>query len=286
MKYTLMTTSMVFPLAGQLEAGVPVDDVVKQYDEMLKMVSGCGLGAVEITSLETDVFGLDHVKKALADAGLECGCFIHMDAFAETDPARHEAIVETAKQKIQAAEELGSKYVMLALMAQPDAEKHSEDELRSALIRNIRPIAEFGWERGVTVSVEDTPEIRLPLSSSDDMKAVLDSIPELSLTFDTGNMIHRGDEPLHFYDELKNRVAYVHVKDMAYTDDPACGDKTCDGRYITAAMHGEGIIDFDSIFSALKQDGYDGWLMLEYVGHENHAENISAAKKWLDEKLA
>lgn len=286
MKYTLMTTSMVFPLVGKLEAGVPLDDVLKEYYDMLQMVSKCGLDAVDITGLEVDFFGTETVKKALADAGLECGCLIQMDTYAETDPGKHETIVMNAEQKILTAKELGASYMMLGLIAHPGADKQSDDELRNSIIRNIRPIAEFGKEQGVTVSVEDTPVISLPLSCSDDVKKVLDNIPELSLTFDTGNMIHAGDDPLHFYEVLKDRIAYVHIKDIVYTDDPTDGDETCDGRYIVATIHGKGVIDLDSIIKTLRDDGYDGWLMLEYVGHENHRENISDAKKWLDAILA
>lgn len=282
MKYTLMTTSMVFPMAGKLSGGASPEDIRKEYSDMMAMISECGLNAVEITSLELDMFGPDYVKKVLEQNGLSCGCVIHMDKYAETDPSKHESIVQSAQEKILEAKYLGAEYVMLALMAQENAEEHSSAELTSALITNIRPIAEFGKEQSITVSIEDTPDIRLPLSGSNEIRPLLDAIPELSLTYDTGNMIFRNEDPVHFYDALRDRVAYVHIKDMEYTESSEGADITEDGRYVRTALHGHGVIDFKSIITALHSGGYDGWLMLEYAGHADHRDNIIAAKEYID----
>ena len=138
---------------------------------------------------------------------------------------------------------LGAKYMMLALMAQPDVEGQDRGQFQDALVRNIRPIASYGKEQGITVSVEDT---------------------------------------LEFYQNLKERVVYVHLKDMEYTDQPEGTDPTSDGCYIRTAIHGKGVIDFQSVLNALYKDGYDGWLMIEYAGNENHRENIRAAQRFLD----
>lgn len=285
MKYSLMTTSMVFPMADKLHAGTAMDEVKKEYADMLAMVADCGIPAVEITSLELDVFGLDFVKSALTRAGLTCGCLIHMDTYAETAEPKHGAIEETAMQKILDAKALGADYVMLALMAQPDAEDHGTEELRDALIRNIRPIAAFGAENGVTVSVEDTPDIRLPLCDSADIRPILDAIPALSLTYDTGNMLLKGEDTLAFYRALKDRVVYVHLKDMEYAGQSDNADPTIDRRWIRTALHGQGVLDFGSILRELRAGGYDGWLMLEYAGSENHAANIRAAKEMMDKLI-
>ena len=285
MEYSLMTTSMVFPLLDKFQKGASLEKLKAEYADMLSMVAGCGIPAVEITSLELDVFGFDCVKASLECAGLRCACVIHMDAYAETDEARHGAILVAAKEKILTAKALGAGYVMLALMAQPGAEQHSAEELRKALIRNIQPIAGFGAENGVTVSVEDTPDIRLPLCDSGDIRLILDAIPDLSLTYDTGNMLLRNEDSLSFYRVLKDRVVYVHLKDMEYSDMADGADPTADGRHIRTAIHGNGVLDFPSILRELKADGYEGWLMLEYAGHENHSDNIRAAKEMIDKIL-
>ena len=282
MKKSLMTTSMVIPLIRQLQSGVPMEQILENYENILKTAADCGFSYVEITSMELEIFGVENIRKALARAGLRCSCLIHMDTFAETDLQKQERIRTSAVEKLHAAKELGTEYIMLALMAQPDAGSHSAEELREALVRTIRPVAVCGKEMGVTVSVEDTPEISLPLSSSEEMRALLDQIPELFLTYDTGNMLIRGEDPLHFYDALKDRIVYVHLKDMEYCEKNE-GDLTADGRSVKAVLHGRGMIDFKSVLKALKENGYDGILMLEYAGTDNHAENISAAVRYIDQ---
>ena len=282
MKYSLMTTSMVFPLAARLQAGEAPETIREDYRKLFAMIAACGIPAVEVTSLELDLFGFDTVQEALNLAGLECACVIHMDMYAETDPARHEPIVTSAKEKILAAKALGAKYVMLALMAQPEAEQHSMSDLQESLIRNLQPIAAFGKQNGITISVEDTPDIRLPLCDSNDIRPLLDAVHDLSLTYDTGNMILKNEDTLSFYRTLNDRVVYVHLKDMAYTESREGSDPASDGRRVCTVLPGTGVIDFPSVLRELKQNGYNGWLMLEYAEHENHERNIKAAKETID----
>ena len=219
MKYSLMTTSMVFPLVEKLHSGVEMETVKKEYADMLHMAAGCGIPAVEITSLQMDVFGLGFVKEKLSESGLACRCLIHMDQYAQTNEEQSKGIVERARGKVLDAGALGAKYMMLALMAQPDAEGQDRGQLQDALVRNIRPIAFYGKEHGITVSVEDT---------------------------------------LGFYQNLKGRVVYVHLKDMEYTDQPDGADPALDGRYIRTVPHGKGVVDFQPILNTLRKDGYDG----------------------------
>ena len=285
MNYSLMTTSMVFPLVSKLQTGSSMEEIKADYAGMLSMVAHCGIPAVEITSLELDVFGLDTVQKALSDAGLLCSCVIHMDVYAETSVEKRDRIVTNACQKILDAKALGASYIMLALMAQPDVEKYSSEELRQALICNIRPIAEYGKAKGITVSVEDTPDIRLPLCSSAEIGHILDAVPELSLTYDTGNMLLKNEDSVSFYNKLKERVVYVHLKDMEYTTSTEGSNPTIDGRHMSATLHGQGVLNFGEILASLKKGRYDGFLMLEYTGMEKHAENIRAAKGYIDAQL-
>ena len=66
---------------------------------------------------------------------------------------------------------------------------------------------------------------------------------------------------------------------MTYAE---CGDSTVDGRKMTAAPHGEGMIAFPNILKELRTDGYDGYLVIEYVGSGDHFTNIKKAKGYLD----
>ena len=228
---------------------------------MLRKTAELEIPAVEVTSLELELFGLDFVKNALKENHLEPACLVHLDQYATTDPEQSAQISAKAIQRVQDAISLGTKNMMLALMAQPDAEIYSYAQKQNALISCMKPVARFGAEHGISVSVEDTPNV------------------SVHLTYDTGNMLLKGEDSLSFYRHFKNRVSHVHLKDMTYAE---CGDSTVDGRKMTAAPHGEGMIDFPNILKELRTDCYEGYLVIEYVGSGDHFTNIKKAKGYLD----
>lgn len=281
MKYSLMTTSMVFEILGELEKCGDQENAKSEYRKMLRMIAKLGIPAVDITSLELDLFGLDEVKRTLKEMGLETGGVVHLDTFACTDEMLTERIVNRAKQRIEDACALEADNVMLALMAQENVEQYREEELRNALIRNIAPIAEYGKERGIKVSVEDTPDIRLPLCDRRDTKMLLDAIPGLYLTYDSGNMLLKKDDPIAYYKAFQARICHVHLKDMQYTTENASADVDVDGNHIQAVIHGQGMIDFQRIFECMEAAGYKGYVMIEYVGSGEHEANIRQALRAL-----
>lgn len=81
--------------------------------------------------------------------------------------------------------------------------------------------------------------------------------------WDPGNCVSMDETPFpDGYALVKDRIAHVHVKDIARTDDGAA-----------PAPVGEGVVDFAGQFKALAKDGYQGWLSLET--HWRKAEKLS-----------
>jgi len=282
MKFSLMTTTMVVDLLIELKKGSAKEKIDAEYAAMLQMAARLGIPAVEVTSIEAELFGLETVQELLKKNHLEAGGFVHMDQYACTDAERGKEIIALAKKRIEDAAALGTDNLMLALMAQEDAAEYSREELTAALIRTIRPIAEYGKQVGVMVSVEDTPDIRLPVCDTNDIKTLLDAIPELYLTYDSGNMLLKNDNPIPFLKTFRDRVCHVHLKDMAYADD---GDIDVNGRFLTGCMHGEGMVDFAEIGTFLRDAGYNGYAVIEYVGHDNHEARIRDAMIYLDKMM-
>ncbi len=285
MKFSLMTTTMVIDLLMELQKGRSKEEITREYAAMLEMIAGIGIPAVEVTSIELDLFGLEEVKKQLEICHLEVGGFVHLDQYACTDSNQAEKMIALAKTRIDDAVSLGADNLMLALMAQEDVSEHSREELTKALIRNIQPIAEYGSEKGIRVSVEDTPDIRLPLCDTADTKALLDAVPDLYLTYDSGNMLLKNDSPILYLETFRDRVCHVHLKDMAYMQSGQPGDVDVDGRVIAGCMHGEGIVDFAEIGKILRESGYRGVAVIEYVGHDDHERRIREALTYLQSVL-
>jgi sugar phosphate isomerase/epimerase len=81
----------------------------------------------------------------------------------------------------------------------------------------------------------------------------------VGVIFDPGNMAFEGFEDYHIGTELLGPyLAHVHLKNAAF-------DRTGDGgtwrpRWATLE---DGVVDFERLFEALREAGYDGWLVME-----------------------
>ena len=89
---------------------------------------------------------------------------------------------------------------------------------------------------------------------------LLDNVPGLKLVFDTGNPIFNNDfskegnpkqDAWEFYENVKDHIAYVHIKDGKFTDK------------MNYSLPGEGDGYVEKILTDLFANGYDGGLSIE-----------------------
>ena len=102
--------------------------------------------------------------------------------------------------------------------------------------------------------------------SIDHTLRLVNEVPGLKLVFDTGNPVFQRDrskgepypwqDPLEFYEAVKEHVAHVHIKDCLH---PPEGEDQPE-RY---TMPGEGQARIPEILAALKRDNYQGALTIE-----------------------
>ena len=91
---------------------------------------------------------------------------------------------------------------------------------------------------------------------------------------DTAHLAAGGSDPAAVIRKYPDRIRHVHLKD--FRADPF--------QFLPL---GEGDLDFPDIIRAVKESGYDSWLMVEldtYDGDPRAAAEIS--KKYLDKILA
>ena len=90
------------------------------------------------------------------------------------------------------------------------------------------------------------------------------SIP---LCLDTGHLLIGGTDPLELAKAVPNRIAHTHLKDV----DAALAAKVQSGELtyteaVKAGMYtplGTGDVDIAGIVSVLRDNGFDGWFVLE-----------------------
>ena len=130
------------------------------------------------------------------------------------------------------------------------ADETPENDL--ALLQNVRYAAEQLAPLGITLTVEpvnshDVPGFALPTT-----RAALDLIdeidlPNVGLQFDVYHAARMGEDPLATIRELGDRIAHIQVADAPGRHEP-----------------GTGTLDFETLFRAIDESGYDGWVSLEY----------------------
>lgn len=115
------------------------------------------------------------------------------------------------------------------------------------------------------------------VSGADAMLRMYDRIPDedLGINFDTAwHMIQREYLPISIR-KLGKRIKHFHMRDG-------------DGMFSYSLPTGMGVLDWESIFCALKDVGFDGTLSFEiggYADREDTIKYISNAKKYIEEQL-
>lgn len=298
MKFSLMTINMVFPVLMKVIMEDDLEDALELYDEMLDLVKDSGFKTVDVTRMELDCLGFEQVKAALDKRGLGVCSLIHMDEFASMEDSKSEALVDRAKKAVDEAIALGAQILMLVPEAgsglgsessvQESITDYKRDELADRLIRHWRPVVQYAKEKGIHTVIEDTPNLQIPLCTREELSYVLDNVPGLELVYDSGNMILVDEDPVEYFETFKDRIAHIHLKDMMPADPSnKYADSHRDGRKMTAAPSGEGMIDFPPLAECIRKSGYDGYLTVEFAkGEEEYLASLIKARRFFEELFA
>lgn len=146
------------------------------------------------------------------------------------------------EQSIDAAQDLGAKVILVAFfgkgdLRQPDGTLKTEDV--NMVVKRVQTAARRAKDSGVILALENT------LSAKQNVE-ILERIGNqaVKLYYDVGNSTRNGYDVPSEIRFLKDRIACIHFKD---------------GK----SYLGEGEIKFEPIAAAIKDIGYQGWIVLE-----------------------
>ncbi|MBH8605629.1 sugar phosphate isomerase/epimerase [Thermoactinomyces sp. CICC 10522] len=274
MKFSLMTYSLV-PLMRTGE--MKLEDVVRfAADE--------GFEAIELLMFDFSR-PAGEITGLLDKYGMKISC---IDAFVDLAAGKEDVYAENialGKRIVDQAEELSAPMVMLvpafADQIQSEAEKLS---VLPKIIQALQEITAYAQSKQITVTIENYPDLRVPFCSLAEIETILRQVPGLKLTLDCGNMLVAGDDPLKACERLGKVMVNAHLKDWQVTADES-GTLCADGRYLKPAVHGQGIIDYRSLFRKMLEQGYDGYLAFEYEGEHNCKEAARQGIRYLRTEL-
>jgi inosose dehydratase len=231
-----------------------------EFTTVLDQVVEAGYAATELG----DGFPRDPklLRAALDERGLAmpsawCGLGFEADAAAD---------LEHTRRLCELLAGAGASFVNLAHQGQhlrKDLSVREWDVLSERVCRAAEIAREFGLQAAFHLHAGTWVETR------DDLEALLERTPAplVKLCWDVGHAICGGVDPVAVIREHPERIAYIHLKDVdgAVLDgvrrDGVLFDEAVRRRVFTEV--GRGKLDVAGVIGALRDIGYDGWLMVE-----------------------
>ena len=248
------------------ELGPPVP-----FETVLDEIAASGYVATELGS----GFPLDSavLRSALQARGLTltsawCGLALHGDS-AEADLAH-------TRELCQLLSDVGASFVNLAHQGPPErrafAGRAAEaprlsneqcDRLAERVCQAASIAQQYGLQATFHAHVGTFVESRAEL----DELLRRTSTPLVKLCWDVGHALYGGSDPLEVVRQHPERIGYIHLKDVDGTvlselRTQRLGFEEGIRRRVFTEV-GRGVLDVAALLGALREIGYDGWLMVE-----------------------
>lgn len=246
-----------------------------------------------------DVDELHRLRERVEADGRSIPMMCYSPDFTKPSAEARQEEVEQQKNAIRATAHLGGRYCrVLSGQRRPEVSQRDGIKWVREAIRELLP---FAAEHDVTLILEnhykdgywEYPEFA---QRQDMFLTLLDEIgahPNFGVNYDPSNALIAGDDPIELLEAVKDRVVTMHASDR-YLEEGTWEelrreDELGTTGYADALQHGvigEGLIDYDQIFSLLRKAGFDGWISIEDGQDPEHGiEHLQASAQFLREKM-
>lgn len=235
---------------------LPAEAIVRKTVEL-------GLKGIDWTSAAFRNDSSTHLRKISEDAGLKVVCYIpFLNKLANREPGG----LDEMKWELDRAEGTGADKILIPTIPVRTLQSRSENQKR--WIEVVAAAAEECRIRNLIPTVENFPGALSPVVTADDFFLFKKNIPNLKLTFDTGNAF-TGEDPIESFRRTFTDIVHMHVKDFYVRAEAADGFwKGLDGRYYRPALIGEGAFDYPPMLNVISELGYRGWISVEYEAND------------------
>ncbi|SVD72616.1 uncharacterized protein METZ01_LOCUS425470, partial [marine metagenome] len=213
-------------------------------------------------------------RKQVEDHGMVVPMMCCSPDFTHPDQAFREQEMAKQRRWIDMTHALGGSYCrVLSGQRRPEL---SIDEGVKLATDSIHACLPYASERGITLVIEnhykddfwEYPEFAQKM---DVFCQLIDSIdhPNFGVNYDPSNTFLAGEDPLELLGRVSSRVLTMHASDrflLEGTIDDLRREETGAEGYAKRLSHGEigqGLNDYDAIFTELKGKGFDSWISIE-----------------------
>jgi sugar phosphate isomerase/epimerase len=257
--------------------------------EMAKQLPVDGLEMYEgfFTSLDDDY--LVSVRDTIVAAGFEMPMLCCSPDFTAPIKADRQRAVEHQLKMVHVTKLLGGRFCrVLTGQRHPEVSVEQGVGFAAECIHAVLPLAR---ELDVVLALENHykdgywkyPEFA---QKKDVFLQVLAAIPDrehFGVQYDPSNAIVAGDDPIELLREVVDRVVTMHASDRFLADGTTLDQlRQTDGTlgYSENLRHGvtgQGLNDYDTIFTILSASGFNGWVSIE-DGMNGMAEMVKSAE--------
>lgn len=234
-------------------------------------------------------------RRTVERAGMMIPMLCCSPDFSQPDPELRRKEIEKEKHWICMAAELGAGYCRV-LSGQRRPELSREQGLK-IVVENIEVCLPEAERCGVTLIIENHykddfwsyPEFAQKMDVFCELIGMIRH-PRFGVNYDPSNAFLAGDDPLELLARVKDRVVTMHASDRFLIEGTLEDLRREEGGaegYAKRLRHGEigqGLNDYDAIFSTLKGAGFDNWISIE--DGVDGMEQLAASAQFLRGKIA
>ena len=242
--------------------------------EILSEVKGLGIDYVEVDL--GDISDSDSVFFALERTDMKISSIYGFYDFTQSPDG------SAGFRHVDLAAEYGAEKIMIipGFYTSNDEDIHHKE--RENMILATQTVCRYAESRNIIPTIEDFDDSKSPIADADGMLRFLESIPQLKVTFDTGNFMYSGQDEMHAFELLKDKICHVHCKDRSLYSETGLEKKlTVDGKAMYPSPVGEGCIRIKEIVTELNKLDYDGIFTIEHFGAEDQLKYIRRSAEML-----
>lgn len=224
----------------------------------------------------SDADALTRLRRVLASHKLTMPMMCYSPDFIQPDAAERRAQVEQQKRVIAATAALGGTLCrVLSGQRREDVSRQDGVQMAAECIISLLPYAE---SQGVTLVLENHykdgywqfPEFAQKQDVFLELLAAIPQSPWFGVNYDPSNALIAGDDPLELLEAVKTRVVSMHASDryfaggtLADLRERETHPQTGYAPFLKHGVIGQGLNDYDRIFSILHGVGFRGWISIE-----------------------
>lgn len=246
----------------------------KSIDEILSAVKSFGIDYAEVDL--GDILESESIIYALDRAEMKISSIYGFYNFSNSPDG------SAGMRHVDLAAEYGAEKIMIIPGFYTTADENIHLKERENMIIATHTLCRYAESKNIIPTIEDFDDFNSPIADAEGMLRFLERIPQLKVTFDTGNFMYSCQDELHAFSLLKDRIAHVHCKDRSLVCNQNCEEKlTVDGRAMYPSPVGKGCIKMKEIIHNLNSMGYDGIFTIEHFGADNQLEYIKKSAETL-----